>query len=79
MTASDDSQDGLTAAERGLHEHLELLRAAPLSPSTELVPRVLATVRWQRLIRRPLLIVAHFAATVGDGLRLLFGSLGSRS
>jgi hypothetical protein len=79
MSAPDDSEDRLTPAERGLHEHLEILRSVPPTPSTDLVPRVVAAVRWQRLIRRPLLIVAHFAATVGDALRLLFGSPGQRS
>jgi hypothetical protein len=79
MKAPDHFEDRLTPAEQGLHEHLEVLRSAPPAPSTDLVPRVLAAARWQHVIRRPLLILAHFAAAVSDGLRLIFGSPGRRS
>ncbi len=71
MTA-DDYGEQLTPAERRLEEHLQLLRSqAPPAP-TDLARRVVHTARWQRSIRHPLLTVANLAATVADGVRLLF-------
>lgn len=68
----------LSPAERRLDEHLELLRASGPHTSTELVQRVITAARWQRLLRHPLLVAANFAATIGDGLRLLLGSRSRR-
>ncbi len=79
MSGSEDHEDGLTLAERRLDEHLELLRSDGLHRSPELVDRIVRAARRQRLIRQPLLVVTHFVATFGDGLRLLLGSHKRRS
>ena len=63
--------DELTAAERSLTQHLQLLRAdPPIAPPT-LDVRIVRSARWQRTIRRPLLTIGHFAGAIRDGLRLL--------
>lgn len=79
MTASEDPDERLTPAEQRLDEHLELLRTSRPSASTALVRVVVRAVRWQRLIRQPLLVLAHFAGTVGEGLRLLLRPRSQRS
>ena len=78
MNADEDSTD-LTAAERRLDQHLELLRASPPAATRELVPRVIRTVRWQRAIRDPLLLVGAVAAAVAETARLLLESAGGKS
>lgn len=79
MTPPEHPDAPLTPAERRLEEHLELLRTGGPSASTELVHSVVRAVRWQRLIRRPLMVLARFAGAAGEGLRLLFGSPSQRS
>ena len=78
MNADEDPTD-LTAAERRLDQHLELLRASPPAATRELVPRVIRAVRWQRAIRDPLLLVGAVAAAVGETARLLLESAGGKS
>lgn len=70
MNADEDATD-LTAAERRLDQHLELLRASPPAATRELVPRVIRAVRWQRAIRDPLLLVGAVATAVVEAARLL--------
>jgi hypothetical protein len=65
------------AAERRLDEHLDLLRASPPEPGTALVPRVVRTARWQRLVRAPLRVAGIIGAAFVHGLVSLFG--GSKS
>ena len=79
MNAGDSPADDLTPAERGLAQHLELLRASPPIGAPGLVPRVIRGVRWQRAIRDPLLLVGAVAAALRDGLGLLFGHPEDRS
>jgi hypothetical protein len=69
----DDPTDPLTPAERRLGEHLALLREVPQSPSATLAPRIVRSARWQLAVRAPLLAIAHLAAAVGDGVRVLIG------
>jgi hypothetical protein len=69
---STNVPEPVTAAERRLGEHLQLLRDVPDAPAG-LTGRVLRTARWQRAVREPLLAFGHVAAAVGDALRLLLG------
>jgi len=69
-----DPPDELSPAERSLDRHLELLRADPPTPSTELVARVIHAARWQRALRHPLLAVSAIAGVIRDGMLLLFGA-----
>jgi hypothetical protein len=67
MTGSSPNEP----AEARLDEHLELLRATPPEPSTELTARVVRAARWQRAIRRPLVVAAQLASAALDGLGIL--------
>ncbi len=78
MNADDGSTD-LSAAERRLDEHLELLRASPPDATLELVPQVIRAVRWQRAIRDPLLLVGAVAAAFAETARFLLESAGGQS
>ena len=62
-----------TAAERRLADHLELLRAAPPEPGTDMVRRVARTARWQRLARAPLQVAGLIVAGVATGISTLLG------
>ena len=73
MNAGDSPVDDLTPAERGLTKHLEVLRVSPPSGGPELVPRVIRSVRWQRAIRDPLVLVGTVATAIAEGMGLLFG------
>jgi len=72
MTPDDPTDDELSPAERGLNQHLELLRASPPTGGAQLVTTVIRGVRWQRAIRDPLVLVGAVATAVADGLGLLF-------
>lgn len=72
MNAGDSPADDLTPTERRLSKHLEVLRVSPPSVGPELVPRVIRSVRWQRAIRDPLVLVGAVAAAIADGVGLLF-------
>ena len=61
------------AAERRLDEHLELLRASPPAPGTDLVASVMRHARWQGLVRAPLRVVGMIGAAFVDGLTALLG------
>jgi hypothetical protein len=69
-----NNEPGAGPAERRLDEHLELLRASPPSPSTELVPRVVRRARWQRYLRAPLRVVGMIGFAFVSGLGVLFGA-----
>ena len=69
--SADETGEELTAAERRLAEYLELLRASPPSTTPQLVPRVIRSVRWQRAIRDPLLLVGAVAAALVEGASAL--------
>lgn len=73
MNAGDPPPDDLTAVERRLTEHLELLRESPPAAAPQLVPTILRGVRWQRAVREPLVLAGAVASAVFDGLALLFG------
>ncbi|MDQ3587577.1 MAG: hypothetical protein M3350_00625 [Actinomycetota bacterium] len=60
-----------TAAERGLDEHLELLRSDQRGPMRSLVRRTVRTARWQRVARAPLKVAGMIAAALIDGLGLV--------
>lgn len=79
MNAGETPTDDLTPAERRLTEHLELLRASPPAPAPDLVTRVIRSVRWQRAIRGPLVLIGAVAAAIADGLGLLFKPPAGRS
>ncbi len=78
MTDDFADPDELTAAERGLRDHLQLLRQDAPRASTAIVSRVVRSARWQRAIRRPLLAIGALTATVGEALRLLIKAPGER-
>lgn len=63
-----------SAVEQRLYEHLELLRATPVRPSTALAPRVVRAARWQRAVRAPLRVAGMIAAAFLDGVVGLFAS-----
>lgn len=72
MNEGDPLADDLSPAERRLTQHLELLRASP--PATPaLVPRVIRGVRWQRVVRDPLVLVGTVATAAVEWLALVFG------
>jgi hypothetical protein len=77
MNGSDPPED-LTPAERALERHLELLCLDGPVPPVGMDRHIIHRARWQRTIRRPLLILGHFARAFGDGLRLLFAPAGQR-
>jgi hypothetical protein len=79
MNAGDSPVDDLTPAERRLTRHLEVLRVSPPSGGAELVPRVIRSVRWQRAIRDPLVLVGAVAAAVAESVGLLFRRSEGRS
>ncbi len=79
MTAAGEPPEPLSPAERGLEEHLQLLRADAPSPPAPLVGDILKAARWQHAVRRPLLVVGAVAAAVSDAIRLLLGSPSKRS
>jgi hypothetical protein len=79
MSAGESPPDDLTPAERRLTKHLELLRASPPTGTPHLVPRVIGSVRWQRAIRDPLVLVGAVATALAEGLGLLFKRPGSGS
>lgn len=66
--STDETGEEFTPAERRLAEHLALLRASPPSTTPQLVPRVIRSVRWQRAVRDPLLLVGAVAAALLEGL-----------
>lgn len=73
MNEGDPLADDLSPAERRLTQHLELLRASP--PATPaLVPRVIRGVRWQRVVRDPLVLVGTVATAAVEWLALVFGA-----
>jgi hypothetical protein len=74
MSASDNSGDDLTVAERRLSEHLELLRASPPTAAPELIARIVQRARWQGAIRDPMVFVGVVVAAIGEALTLLSGS-----
>lgn len=80
MSDADPPDTEPTAAERRLEEHLQLLRHAAPDPGRALVPRIVRTARWQRLIRGPVRVAGTIAGAVLDGLLALVapGRRGSR-
>ncbi len=70
---------GMPAPERGLAEHLALLRAEPPRPGSGLAARIVRRARWQRALRSPLRTVGMLAAALADGVRLLTGARTRRS
>jgi len=70
---------GMPAPERGLAEHLALLRAEPPRPGSGLAARIVRRARWQRALRSPRRTVGMLAAALADGVRLLTGARTRRS
>jgi len=79
MSDGESPPDELTPAQGRLSEHLELLRANPPTPAGELMPRIIRTVRWQRAIRPPLVLVGVVASAISEGLSLLLNVPTGRS
>jgi hypothetical protein len=73
MSDDENPADELTAAERRLSEHLELLRASPPTSAPELITRIVRCARWQRTIRDPLVLAGAVAVAIGEALSLLSG------
>lgn len=69
MSADRDDPD--TPAEARLRQLLAPLREDAPRPSSDLGPRVLRTVRWQRAVREVAQAVGILAGVVADGVRLL--------
>jgi hypothetical protein len=66
-------QDDATPAEARVRALLEPLRATGPEPPAELAPRLVRTVRWQRVVREALVATGAVATAVGDGLRAAIG------
>jgi hypothetical protein len=79
MSDGEDPADDLTPAEGRLSEHLELLRANPPTAAPELIGRIIRSVRWQRAIRDPLVLVGAVASAIAESLRLLVKPPAGRS
>jgi hypothetical protein len=66
-------EEELSAAERRLVEHLEIVKASPPPGGQALARRVVRRARWQRALREPLQVIGTIAAAVVDGLAGLLG------
>jgi hypothetical protein len=73
MSVDDSHDDDLTAAERRLSEHLELLRASPPTAAPELIARIVQRARWQGPIREQMVFVGVVVAAIGEAVILLSG------
>jgi hypothetical protein len=73
VSPASEPGDGLSAAERRLIEHLEIVKAEPPA-GRSLVTRVVRSARIQRALREPLQAVAVLARAVLDGLAGLLGA-----
>ena len=73
MTTPPAPEEELSAAERRLVEHLEIVRASPPRGDRSLVRRVVRRARWQRALREPLEVIGTIAAAVLDGVAGLIG------
>jgi hypothetical protein len=73
LSDAGNPTDDLTAAERRLYEHLELLRSGAPTAGPELIPRIVRRARWQQTIRDPLIFVGAVALAINEGLSLLSG------
>jgi hypothetical protein len=71
MSDAEQPDSAPTAAERRLGEHLQLLRTAAPDPGRALVPRIVRTARWQRLVREPVRVAGMIAGAALDGLLAL--------
>ena len=71
MSEGERNDGDPTAAERRLGEHLQLLRHAAPDPDRALVPRIVRTARWQRIIREPVRVAGMIAGAALDGLLAL--------
>ncbi len=78
MIAADEPPEPLSPAERRLEQHLQLLRSDAPRPPAALVANIVKAARWQRAVRRPLLVVGTLATTVSDAIRLLLDSPSNR-
>jgi hypothetical protein len=79
ISGGEDAADDLSPAEGRLSEHLELLRANPPTAAPDLIARIIRSVRWQRAIRDPLILVGAVASAIGEGLRLFLKPPAGRS
>jgi hypothetical protein len=69
-----NGEEGSTAAERRLDEHLELLREEPPRPGRELAPvAVVRRARWQRALGEPLRAAGRLLFVAVEGLAALVG------
>jgi hypothetical protein len=73
MSAPAAPDEELSAAERRLVEHLEIVRASPPRGDRSLVRRVVRRARWQRALRQPVQIIGAIAAAVVEGVAGLLG------
>ena len=71
MSDAEHPDSEPTVAERRLGEHLQLLRTAAPDPRRALVPRIVHTARWQRLVRGPVRVAGMIAGAAFDGLLAL--------
>ncbi len=72
MSDAGRPDSGPSAADRSLGEHLRLLRRAAPDPGGSLVPRVVPTARWQRVVREPVRVAGMIAGAAMDGVLALF-------
>jgi hypothetical protein len=73
MSDAEHPDSEPTVAEWRLGEHLQLLRTAAPDPRRALVPRIVQTARWQRLVRGPVRVAGMIAGAAFDGLLALVG------
>ena len=73
MSIPSAPDEELSAAERRLVEHLEIVKASPPQSGQALVRRVVRRARWQRALGEPLQVIGSIAAALVDGLAGLFG------
>lgn len=71
---SAGAPDELTPAEHALREQLQVLQDDRPTSSETLTPRIIRAARWQRSLRRPVLVIGSADGAIIDGIRLLLRS-----
>ena len=79
MIGGGEPPEERSPAERGLDQHLELLRRPGAEePGRSLVQTVVRTARWQRAARAPLRVAGMIAGALFDGVLRLVAMGGRR-
>lgn len=72
--SAPEADEELSAAERRLVEHLEIVRASPSRGELALRRPVVRRARWQRSLREPLQLIGRLATALVGGLAGLLGA-----